>query len=230
MPLSPTVMNRPAWPRRLPCPEGLFPRAAGALGASLLWVLPACTETPLDATLLQNDGTPIVTDVPKCVSTEPEVDHFYAISSKPTGYCLRSGEVTNIEPASALTTGYTVELVPCAGTSDQRWLLIGQATQMQIQHVDLGLNLDLEGAEYYDGTEALLYKPHGNRNQQFWLNPLADGSQEIHAYATGNSCLEAMRSGENAVELQGCPNVATLITPYQNWFFSEVGGVDCEEQ
>lgn len=222
-------MIRSAWPRRLPCPERLSPRAASALGALVLGSLSGCTETPLDATLLQNDDKPIVTDVPKCVSAEPEVDHVYAISSKPTGYCLRSGEVTTIEPASALTTGYTVELVPCAGTSDQRWLLVGPATQMQIQHVDLGLNLDLEGAEYYDGTEALLYEPHGMRNQQFWLSPLADGSQEIRAYATGNSCLQAMLMDENAVELQGCTSVATRILPYQNWFFSEVG-VDCEEQ
>lgn len=223
-------MNRPAWHRRLPL-ERPSSRVTGALSAVLLWVLPACTATPLDATLLQNDSDPTVTQVPKCVSAEPEMDHYYAIVSKPTGHCLRSGEVTTIEPASALTTGYTVELVPCQGTSDQKWLLIGPATQMQIQHVDLGLNLDLEGAEYYDGTEALLYKAHGNRNQQFWLNPVADGSgaQEIHAAATGNSCLEAMLSGENAVELQGCPNVATRILPYQNWFFAEVDPVDCEE-
>jgi len=221
-------MDAPAWPRRLPRSGGPSPRAA--LGTLLLWVLPACTETPLDATLLQNDEKPIVTEVPKCVSSEPLTDHIYAIVSKPTGRCLRSGEVTNIEPASGLTTGYTIELVPCRGTRDQEWLLLGPATQMQIQHVDLGLNLDLEGAEYFDGTEVLLYEPHGMRNQQFWLNPLADGSQEIHAAGTGNGCVEAMRSGENAVELQGCPNVATLISPYQNWFFSEIDPVACEEQ
>ncbi|HWO14729.1 MAG TPA: hypothetical protein VNN80_34740, partial [Polyangiaceae bacterium] len=215
-----------------PRSEKPSPRAAVTLGVVLLWVLPACTATPLDATLLQNDGKPIVTDVPKCVSAEPEVDHVYAISSRPTGRCLRSGEVTNIEGAPALTTGYTIELVECAGTSDQKWLLLGTEGQLEIQHVDLELNLDLEGGDLYDGTEALLYEPHGLRNQQFWLNPVADGSgsQEIRAYATGNSCLQAMLEGENAVELQGCPSVATRISFYQNWFFSEVEGVDCQEQ
>lgn len=161
------------------------------------------------------------------MSPEPELEQVYLIASKPTGRCLRSGEVTEIEGAAA-ATGYTIELVACTGASDQEWRLLGtaNANQLHIQHVDLGLNLDLEAGSYYDGTEALLYDAHGGRNQTFTLNPLADDSQEIRASFTDNSCLEAMISGENSVELQGCPNVATRISPYQNWFFSEV---DCNE-
>jgi len=221
-------MNASAWPLRLPRPERLSPHTVAALGAIVLWVLPACTETPLDATLLETDDEPMVAEMPKCTSVEPEIDHDYAIMSKALNRCLRSGEVTTIAGAPVGTTGYTIELAPCSGTSDQKWRLLGPASQMQIQHVDLRLNLDLESGDLYDGTEALLYEPHGLRNQQFWLNPLADGSQEIRAAATGNSCLEAMIDGENAVELQGCPSVATRILPHQNWFFSEVN-VDCEE-
>ncbi len=167
----------------------------------------------------------MVSDLPKCVSPAPELEHVYLIASKPTARCLRSGEVTDIEGAAA-ATGYTVELVPCTGASDQEWLLLGSATQMHIQHVDLGLNLDLEAGSLYDGTEALLYEPHGGRNQTFSLNRLADDSHEIRAVFSDDSCLEAMISGENSVELHGCPSVATRIFPYQNWFFSEV---DCDE-
>lgn len=190
-------------------------------------LLPACTETPLDATLLQTDDTPIVTDVPDCVSQQPELDHVYAISSKPTGHCLSSGEVTQIKGTPA-ATGYTVELEPCTGGSDQQWLLHGTLAQMQIEHVDLNLNLDLEAAAINDGTEVLLFEPHGGRNQQFWLSPIGtDDSKEIRAVATDNGCLQAqiLATEENAVELYGCPNVATVISPYQHWFFSEV---DCE--
>lgn len=164
-------------------------------------------------------------DLPKCVSPEPQLEQTYLIASKPTGLCLRSGEVTDIEGAAA-ATGYTVELVACTGASDQKWLLLGSANQLHIQHVDLELNLDLEAGELDAGTEALLYEPHGGRNQTFWLNPLVDDSQEIRPFLTDQSCLEAMLSGENAVELQSCPNIATRNVPYQNWFFSEV---DCNE-
>jgi hypothetical protein len=196
-----------------------------ALGVLALAELPGCTETALDATLLQTDEPPIMTDAPKCVSPEPQLEQVYLIASKPTGRCLRSGEVTDIEGAAA-ATGYTIELVDCTGASDQEWLLLGTANQMHIQHVDLGLNLDLEAGSLYEGTEALLYEPHGGRNQTFSLHPLSDDSQEIRAFFSDNGCLEAMRSSENAVELQGCPNVVTRIFPYQNWFFSEV---DCDE-
>lgn len=196
------------------------------LGVCCLAGLPACTETPLDATLLQAEDAPIPTDLPKCVIPEPEIEQVYLIASKPTGRCLRSGEVTDIEPAPLGTTGYTIELVACTGASDQEWLLLGSANQLHIQHVDLGLNMDLEGASSLEGTEALLYDPHGGRNQTFWLNPVSDDSQEIRAVAAETSCLEAMLSGENAVELQGCPNSATRRFPYQNWFFAKV---DCDE-
>ena len=196
-----------------------------ALGVLALAGLSACTETALDATLLEAEQSPTMMDVPKCVSPEPELEQVYLIASKPTGRCLRSGEVTDIEGAAA-ATGYTVELVPCTGASDQTWQLLGTANQMHIQHVDLGLNLDLEAGSLSAGTEALLYEPHGGRNQTFWLNPLPDDSQEIRASFSDSSCLEAMRSGENAVELQSCPNVATVVFRYQNWFFSEV---DCDE-
>lgn len=200
--------------------------ARRGLGAMVLLLSPACTETPLDATLLETDETPIMTAVPGCIAPEPALENVYAIVSKPTGRCLRSGEVTAIKGASLGTTGYTVELVACDGSPEQEWLLHNTPSGMVIQHVVLGLNLDLEGASYYDGTEALLFYPHGNRNQLFRLNALANDSQEIRATATDNSCLEAMLSGENAVELQGCPNVATSIAPYQNWFFAEI---DCDE-
>lgn len=200
-------------------------RARGGLALVVLALVPACTETALDATL-ETGEAPIVTDVPGCVVPNPELEHVYAIVSKPTGRCLRSGEVTAIKGAPLGTTGYTVELVDCDGSPDQEWLLLGPTTQLQIQHVALGLNIDLEGGEVNDGTEILLFYAHGNRNQLFRLNPLADGSQEIRATATDNSCLEAMISGENAVELQGCPNVASLIAPYQNWLFAEA---DCDE-
>jgi len=207
-----------------PLPHAPLPRRG--LGAVVLALLPACTETPLDATLLDMDEAPIVTTVPGCIAPEPALQNVYAIVSKPTGRCLRSGEVTAIEGAPLGTTGYTIELVDCDGSPDQEWLLHGTATQQEIQNVLLGLNIDLEGGVTYDGTEALLYYPHGNFNQLFRLNPLADDSQEIRATATDNSCLEAMISGENAVELQGCPNVATHIAPYQSWFFAEL---DCDE-
>lgn len=220
-------MNAPRRLRRPPRPARL-PRAARAwiaLGSTWFAALPACTATPLDATLLEEDEIPIVPDVPKCVSPEPELERVYLIASKPTGRCLRSGEVTEIEGAP-VATGYSVELVPCTGASDQEWQLLGTANQMHIQHVDLGLNLDLEAGSYQNDTEALLYEAHGGRNQVFSLNPLLDESQEIRALFADNGCLEAMISGENSVELQGCATVTTRFLPYQNWFFSEV---DCAE-
>lgn len=209
------------------CPKTQLPmlRSWRALGVLALAGLPACTETALDATLLEADEPPSMSDVPKCTSPEPQLEQVYLIASKPTGRCLRSGEVTDIEGAP-MATGYTIELVPCTSASDQEWLLLGTANQMHIQHVDLGLNLDLEAGSLSTGTEALLYEPHGGRNQTFALNRLPDDSQEIRALFADNSCLEATRTGENAVELQGCPTVATRIFPYQNWFFSEV---DCGE-
>lgn len=215
--------------RRLapPRPKRLFSmlRPWRALGTLALAALPGCTETALDATLLEAEEPPVMTDVPKCVSPVPQLEQVYFIASKPTGRCLRAGEVTDIEGAP-MATGYTVELVPCTDASDQEWLLLGTTSQMQIQHVDLGLNLDLEAGSLSVGTEALLYEPHGGRNQTFSLNPLPDDSQEIRAFFTDNSCLEAMRTGDNAVELQSCPSVATVVFRYQNWFFSEV---DCDE-
>lgn len=200
-------------------------RAWLVVGVSCLGALVACTETPLDATLLETDEPPLVDEVPKCTNPEPELNRVYSIVSKPSGRCLRSGEVTDIEGATA-ATGYTVELVACTGASDQEWLLSGSPSQSHIQHVDLGLNLDLEAGSFSDGTEALLYEPHGGRNQTFTLKPLADGAQEIRASFADGGCLEAMLVGENAVELQRCPSVAAGILPRQNWFFTEV---DCDE-
>src|SRR5687768_3118309 len=176
----------PSWLR--PEPRRHAPARLG-LGAPGLLLLTACTETALDATLLETDDAPIVTDVPGCLVREPELEHVYAIVSKPTGRCLHSGEVTTIE-GTLTATGYTIELVDCDSSPEQEWLLLGTANQLQIQNVLLALNVDLEGANYDDGTEALLFYPHGNRNQLFRLNPLADGSQEIRAIAPESSCLE----------------------------------------
>jgi hypothetical protein len=210
----------------LPPASRRYAPARRGVAALVLVLAPACTETPLDATLLETDETPIMTEVPGCVAAAPEPKSVYTIVSNPTGRCLRSGEVTAIEGAQLGTTGYTVELVACDGSREQEWLLLGTAIQLQIQHALLGLNLDLEGGEVADGTEALLYYAHGNRNQLFRLNPLTDDSQEIRATSADDSCLEAMISSENAVELHGCLNVATPSAPYQSWFFAEA---DCDE-
>lgn len=190
------------------------------------WLSLGCVDTPLDATLLEADDGTISVVVPSCVTTDPAVGTTYTIVSKPTGRCLGSGELTEIEPSATGATGFTVRLVSCADLPNQHWELIGDSTEWQIQNVGMGLNLDLEGGSFYDGTEALLYTAHGRANQLFWFNPLADESVEIHTALTDNGCLQAMVTGENAVELQGCPNLASTIVPYQNWYLSEV---DCSQ-
>lgn len=199
------------------------------LGACMLsaWLCSACVDTPLDATLLEAEADTGSVMVPSCTTVNPRVGRTYTIISKPTGYCLTAGELTTIEPSATGATGFTVKLVTCADTINQHWELIGDSLGWQVQNIGMGLNLDLEGGSVVSGTEALLFSPHGGKNQIFQFIPQGDDSVEISPPEADNGCLQAMATGENAVELQGCPNTLAVTIPSQTWFLSEVG---CDEQ
>ncbi len=181
-----------------------------------------CTATPLDATLLEDDGQPVVPQDPECPLSVPEATEVYLMSESRRA-CLTAGTVTSIEGATPGVTGYTVELRTCEQSADQRWELIpGTFSQWEIRNLALDLNLDLEGNHFFDGTEALLYTPHGGINQVFGLEPMENQDFRIKAQNTDNSCLQAMGSdNENAVELHGC-TISTSLA--QLWWFSPV---DC---
>jgi hypothetical protein len=193
---------------------------------------PGCAETPLDATLLEHQVEPgAVPTSSICPVNTPSEDEVYHIVSKATGTCLSSGNVTPIQGAATGVTGFTIELLVCRNVAEQRWTLISTddsslVTSFQIRNEELGLNLDLERGNVYDGTRALLYAPHAMDNQLFWFNP-SDGSDfEIRALATQSSCLEHMLDNSNnrAVELHGCSPTASI--PTQLWLLSPE---DCEE-
>lgn len=218
--------------------EPLPATATSALGQRWLcaWlaitVAPACAETPLDATLLEHQGEP--SNVPTssiCPVNTPSEDEVYQIVSKATGTCLSSGHVTPIQGSAAGATGFTIELLVCRNVAEQYWTLIPAddstlVTSFQIRNEELGLNLDLERGNVYDGTRALLYAPHAMDNQLFWFSPSDDSDFEIRALATQSSCLEHMldNSDDRAVELHGCSPTASI--PTQLWLLSPEG---CEE-
>lgn len=212
-------------------------RAATSRAARLVLLscvlAPACAQTPLDATLLEHQeedpGAAPTSSI--CPVDTPSEDEVYHIVSKATGTCLSSGHVTPIQGSAVGATGFTIELLACRDVSEQRWTLIpvddnALVTSFQIRNEELGLNLDLERGNVYDGTRALLYAPHAMDNQLFWFNATGDTDFEIRALATQSSCLEHMldNSDNRAVELHGCSPTASI--PTQLWLLSPEA---CEE-
>jgi len=207
--------------------------SSAALTGALLAT--GCAETPLDATLLEQE--PPVPLPALCPTTTPVDAELYHVVSKTTGACLSSGVPTQIEVTPDVM-GYTVELDPeCRDIPEQRWQLIADADgalsfgpdEWEIRNQALNWNLDLEGARFFDGTEALLYTPHDLSNQRFWFDPIGDDVRiRASMGLTENSCLQDMLKGigdamrDNAVELHGC----SLTRPTQLWILSPL---QCDE-
>lgn len=151
----------------------------------------------------------------------------YHIMSASTGMCMAAGEVTPIQGA-ATATGYEVLLEPCSAIDGQLWdlsprpvdELTGVIWRVEVRNVELDLNLDMEGADPYDGTRALLYNPHSMENQRFEFLPNGDDRYMISPMHVDNACLQAMSEG--IPEMWGCD----LTDADQQW---QLASEDCLE-
>lgn len=187
-----------------------------------------CAETPLDATLLEEQEAPqemqTVGDVDLCLTDTLERERFYYLIGEARMECLSAGEPTDIAMTPS-AMGHTVRFEPCEDVPAQHWqLLDGDDTPFddgtyQVLNQELELNLDLEARQFQDGTELLLYDPHGMDNQVFSFDLRGDDRFRIQTVLSVSSCLQDMITGENAVELQGCS-----LARRQLWYLSSV---DC---
>jgi hypothetical protein len=129
---------------------------------------------------------------------------------------MAAGNVTPIDGAfTPSASGYEVLLEACAPVDGQRWRLsvvpVDEPTisdpnrvvwHVEARNVARNLNLDMEAADPYDGTRALLYTPHDMENQRFEFTPNGDDLYMISPLHVDNACLQAMSTSIPA--MYGC--------------------------
>ncbi len=115
-----------------------------------------------------------------------------------TNLCLSQGAATTFLESP----GYEVIMTSCAEDEAQWWSVEGlSGGSWELRNEATNLNLDINYSAQTDGTPAVLFDPHRNFNQRFYIVP---GPNESILFAPANTtgkCLEVRGDG---VEMWPC--------------------------
>lgn len=161
-------------------------------------------------------GSGPVDEPDPCRATRDSSLTLTRIIVESTNLCLSRGDATTFLESP----GYEVTLAPCAEDELQWWAVEGlSGGSWELRNEATNLNLDMNYAAQVDGTPAVLFDPHRNFNQRFYILP---GESESLFFAPAHvrgKCLEARG---DSVEMWPCDS----DNPNQN--FRQISCVDEE--